>query len=88
MPLIYFALEFRPDAWLFPVADVSQGSAALPGCDHKCVHWLQTHAQIVTNYSKRSLDAFTNILARKRERVCKGLACRDFLHTGGKDHFS
>jgi len=88
MPLIYFALEFRPDAWLFPVADVCQGSAALPGRDHKCVHWLQTHAQTVTNYSRRSLDVITNILAGKRERMCKGLACWDLVHTGRQERLT
>ena len=85
MPLIYFALDFRPDARLFPVADVCQRSAALPSRDHKCVHWLQTHAQTVTNYSESSLDLITNILARKRETEW-GLSCRDLVRTGGKDH--
>ena len=78
MPLIHFALEFRPDARLFPVADVSQGSAALPGRDHKCVHRLQTHAQTVTNYRRRSLAVITNVLARERESVCEGLAAGHF----------
>ena len=88
MPFIYFALEHRPDAWLFPVADVCQGSAALPGCDYKCVHRLQTHAQTVTNCSRRGLDAFTNILARKRERMCKRLACKDLVHSGRQEHLT
>jgi gluconate kinase len=68
MPFIYFALEFRPDAGLLPNANVCQGSAALPGRDHECVHWLQTHAQTVTNYSRRSLAVITNVLVRERER--------------------
>lgn len=43
MPLIQLASEMGPKPWLLPTANVSQGATALPGCDHKRVHWLQWH---------------------------------------------
>ena len=48
MPLVQLASKMGPESRLLSAADICQGTAALSGCDHKCVHWLQCHTHTLT----------------------------------------